>query len=130
MDFLICPDCNETVTLTTFKEERIANSVDPVVKKCKYFCAFLNGVAENGLHDADCKTCYLHEIQSGIITCKNGHPFPIVDYVPRMLPDAFYGLDSFVEDYKHLLPMEQIEKRMEDREVGRFISPPTSRNLY
>ena len=126
MDFLICPDCGETVTLTTFKEERVANSGDPVVKKCKYFCAFQKGVTGNGLHDADCKTCYLHEIQAGIITCKNGHPFPIVDYVPRMLPDAFYGLDSFIEDYKHLLPMEQIEKRMEDREVGRFIKTQKS----
>jgi SAM-dependent methyltransferase/uncharacterized protein YbaR (Trm112 family) len=122
MDFLVCPDCGEAVTLTTFKEERLADSGNPALKKCKHFCAFRNSVAGNGTHDSDCRTCYLHEIQSGIIACKKGHPFPIVDYIPRMLPDAFYGLDSFIKDYQHLLPMEQIEERMKDREVSKFIS--------
>lgn len=121
MDFLVCPDCSEAVTLTTFKEEQIADAGNPAVKKCKHFCAFQNGVSHDGTHDGDCRTCYLHEIQSGVIVCKNGHPFPIVDYIPRMLPDAFYGLDSFIEEYKHLLPMERIEKRMRDKEVSGFI---------
>jgi len=121
MDFLICPDCGEALTLTTFQEERIADFGDPAVKKCKHVCAFRNGVVEKGTHDGDCRTCYLYEIQSGTIACKNGHLFPIVDYIPRMLPDAFYDLESFIEDYKHLLPMEQIEKRMKDREVSSFI---------
>jgi SAM-dependent methyltransferase len=121
MDFLLCPDCGEALTLTTFQEERISDSGNPGVKKCKHFCAFRNAVTENGSHDYDCRTCYLHEIRSGIIVCNNGHPFPIVDSIPRMLPDAFYGLDNFIEGYRHRLPMEQIEKRMKDREVSSFI---------
>jgi len=121
MDFLVCPNCGEAVTLTTFQEERIADDGNPAVRKCKHGCAFRNGVAGDGTRASDCRTCYLHEIQSGIIACKNGHPFPVVDYIPRMLPDAFNGLDTFIGRYKHLLPMEQIAKRMGDREVSRFI---------
>ena len=122
MDFLVCPDCGEAVTLSTFQEERIAGALNPALRKCKHGCAFRNGAAGEGTRASDCRTCYLHEIQSGIIACKNGHPFPIVDYIPRMLPDAFYGLDSFIEEFRHLLPMEQIAKRMRDRAMSRFIS--------
>ena len=120
MDFLVCPDCGGSLTLTAFKEKRITGTGIRSVKSCAHFCAFKNRAAEPGADNGDCRECYLHEIQSGSITCKNGHLFPILDCIPRMLPDAFNGLDSFIEDNRHLLPMELIEKRRRERDLGGF----------
>jgi SAM-dependent methyltransferase len=38
-----------------------------------------------------------------------------------MLPDAFYGLEKFLDEYKHLLPIEKIKERMKGTAVRMFI---------
>ena len=120
LDLLVCPDCGKEFKLNVFKEEQVTYDMQMVLKECSHFCALQNCVkGENG-NGFDCKDCYLREIESGIIRCENDHIFPIVDYIPRMLPDAFCNLDGFLREYKHLLSMEKVEKIIEGKEVNKF----------
>ena len=120
LDFLVCPDCGEELNLNVFKEERLEYSSPTAVKSCKHLCA-LRGCREREKIDAvNCNDCCQLEIKEGLLECKHDHFYPIIDYIPRMLPDAFYGLDNFLDEYKYLLPVEKIKKRMEGMESKKF----------
>ena len=122
LDFLVCPDCGEELILKVFKEERVEYSLPIVVKSCNYNCVLKNVWLKKEKRDGiDCNDCYQREIKEGVLECAHDHIFPIVDYIPRMLPDAFSDLDGFLHEYKTLLPMEKIERRMAGEEVRKFI---------
>ncbi len=121
LDYLVCPNCGEELKLKVFKEEQVVCVVAGVVKACNHSCALkqcIKGKQNNGI---DCNECCQFEIKEGVLECKHEHIFPIVDYIPRMLPDAFYAQNGFLDKYEHLLPMEKIEERMKKAEVEKFI---------
>jgi len=121
LDFLVCPDCGEELNLNVFKEERIEYSLPIVVKSCNHLCALKDYLRKGESEGIDCKECCRFEIKEGVLQCKRDHIFPIVNYIPRMLPDAFCGLDNYLEEYKQLLPIDKIEKRIEGKETRKFI---------
>lgn len=121
LDFLLCPDCGEELILKVFKEECVEYSSPVVTKSCEHSCSFKDCLKKEVGNGIDCSHCCQIEIKEGVLKCEHGHIFPIVDYIPRMLPDAFYALNSFLEEYKHLLPVENIKRRMKRTEVEKFI---------
>lgn len=118
LDFLVCPDCGEALKATIFKEERIAYEGNVSVQKCHHSCAIQN----SGQKKSDCATCCMSEIESGIVMCSQGHLFPIVDYIPRMLPDAFCGLERFIDTYADHLPLQKIQHMIKSKKMGSFIN--------
>jgi len=121
LDYVVCPDCGEELKLKVFKEERVENVVIGDVKNCNHSCALKQCVKEEQNNGIDCNECCRLEIKEGVLECKNGHIFPIADHIPRMLPDAFYALNDFLEKYKHHLFVEKIERRMKGVETRKFI---------
>jgi uncharacterized protein YbaR (Trm112 family) len=60
--------------------------------KCSSFCAFKNGrVQEVGATPADCTNCYSREILEGELVSDAGSRYPIVNGIPRMVPDHVRG---------------------------------------
>lgn len=121
LNYLACPDCGEKLKLQVFKEERIDQAIAETVKACDRFCSFKLCVKGKQINDVDCKECCRFEIKEGVLGCKGGHLFPIVDYIPRMLPDAFFAHHGFLNKYQHLLPMGKIEKRINKARVGEIM---------
>ena len=121
LDFLVCPDCSGELNLNVFKEERVEYSSPMVVKACNHSCALKDYLRKGESEEIDCNDCCRFEIKEGVLQCKHDHIFPIVNYIPKMLPDAFCDLEMFLDEYKHLLPMERIKERVEGKEVGKFI---------
>ena len=117
LDFLVCPDCGEELKATIFKEIQVAQEGSVPATKCHYSC----GLQDSGKEKSDCTNCYSYEIESGILVCSLGHIFPIVDYIPRMLPDAFFGLENFISQYADRLPLQQIQGIIKSEEMGGFV---------
>lgn len=120
LDFLVCPDCGEELNLNVFKEERVECSLPKVVKKCTHYCALKDSLEKGKSEGIDCKDCCCIEIKEGVLECKEDHIFPIADYIPRMLPDAFCKLDDFLRKYNDDLPVEKIKKKIEGIETRKF----------
>lgn len=120
LDFLLCPDCSQEMNLKVFKEEKVNYSMPTAVKACTQYCALKHCLKEARTDAVDCSNCCQLEIKEGVLECKNNHVFPVVDYIPRMLPDAFCSLGRFLDEYKHFLPVEMIKNRMEGMEVKKF----------
>ena len=118
LDFLICPECGEDFKLKVFKEEQVATHVPVTAKPCKHSCIFKEFVQQE---KADCNLCYQIEIKEGILECPQSHIFPIVDYIPRMLPDAFLTFKNSMDEYTHLLPMAEIEKKIKGKDIRNFL---------
>jgi len=121
LDFLACPDCGEELNLEVFKQERVECFPTIEVKTCNHSCVYKDCLRKGESEVIDCNDCCRIEIKEGVLECKYDHIFPIVNYIPRMLPDAFCGLDSYLEEYKQLLPIDKIEKRIEGKETRKFV---------
>ena len=121
LDYLVCPECGDKLRIKVFKEERVEYSLPQVVKTCNHYCAYKHHWEKEKTTEVDCNGCYQIEIKEGLLECERDHLFPIVEYIPRMLPDAFYGLENFLDEYKHLLPIEKIKERMKGTAVRKFI---------
>ena len=118
LDFLVCPDCGGDLKATVFKEQQIAWAVNGLAKKCRYSC----WLKESGKEISDCARCYTLEIETGILGCTRNHVYPIIGHIPRMLPDAFYGLDSFIDEFKDRLPIGEIRTAIARKETRSFAS--------
>ena len=116
LSFLACPDCGRELKVTVFKEKQVACDVNAPTAKCGTSC----WLKESGKEISDCLSCYSLEIEAGILVCNSDHIFPIVGSIPRMLPDAFYGLDSFIDVFKDHLPLQKIQTAIEGKETRTF----------
>jgi SAM-dependent methyltransferase len=118
LDFLVCPDCGGALKSTVFKEMQVALEGSVPAARCRHSC----GLEDSGKEKSDCASCYSYEIESGMLVCSLGHIFPIVDYIPRMLPDAFCGLENFINEFEDRLPFDKIRKVIEGKEIKTFAS--------
>jgi ubiquinone/menaquinone biosynthesis C-methylase UbiE/uncharacterized protein YbaR (Trm112 family) len=87
--------------------------------KCKSFCAFKNGrVPEVGVTPADCAKCYSREILEGELVSDAGSRYPIVNGIPRMVPDDVRG---FLEKNKATFSLEWKMFKFGERNWGQSI---------
>ncbi|TNF54425.1 methyltransferase domain-containing protein [bacterium] len=116
LDFLACPDCGGELRVTVFKEKQVACGVSAPAVKCRHSC----WLEDSGKEMSDCSRCYSFEIETGILVCTRDHIFPIIGHIPRMLPDAFCGLENFIDEFKDRLPLREIQKAIDGREIRTF----------
>ena len=116
LDFLACPDCGETLQVTVFKEMQAVHGGGVPAAPCNYTC----GLENSGKKVSDCSGCYSLEIEAGILVCTRGHIFPIAGHIPRMLPDAFYGLENFIDEFRDHLPLGEIQKAIDGKAIKTF----------
>ncbi|WP_054845182.1 Trm112 family protein [Sulfuracidifex tepidarius] len=105
MDVLACPICkNFPLKLKVFSEKEVERMIEGNKPLCELYCSFKD-VAVKSLENAPCEECIRKEIVEGIIVCeKCGRWYPIVDEIPRMLPD---GLRKKNDDIKFLREHEK-----------------------
>jgi SAM-dependent methyltransferase len=116
LDFLACPDCGGKLEATVFREKQIACDVNGHVTQCRHSC----WLKESGKEMSDCASCCSLEIETGVLVCTQDHIYPIIGNIPRMLPDAFYGLDSFIDEFKDRLPVREIQTAIGRKETRSF----------
>lgn len=116
LDYLACPDCGGELRVTVFKEMQVIHEDKVPVARCKYSCA----QQRSGKKMSDCSSCYSFEIEEGMLECTGNHVFPIVGSIPRMLPDAFCGLENFIHEFKDGLPLWEIKTAIDGEETRTF----------
>jgi len=85
LDLLCCPSCKGDVTVEDFQTSQRQPLGSMTGKRCQDRCAYV----EAGLSkEPDCLACSKVEIREGLVSCnKCGKKYPIIDGVPRFLPD-------------------------------------------
>ncbi len=111
LDILACPYCkDEGFPLKLYViEERIYKersvSSEPL---CELYCGFKSSFIRNLKSKPPCHECIKHEVVVGVLHCpKCGRWYPVVDEIPRMLPDEYRNPQEemeFLRRYYELLP--------------------------
>jgi len=110
MDILACPMCKHfPLELYVLKENyyekrELGEREKPV---CELYCGYLRkNVSE--LKEPPCDECFKREVGEGVLYCPScGRWYPIVEEIPRMLPDELRnGKEDleFLSKYKDKLP--------------------------
>lgn len=115
LDLMSCPECNKPFAISVFsKKEREYSKEDNKnrLKKCETYCAFSHCKLEmNQSENIDCNSCQKIEIEEGILICNACKKwFPIIGFIPRIIPKTIEEHPDFFKKYKERLPEELINK--------------------
>lgn len=114
MDLLACPICKhfplQLIVISQKKVERSLNENKPL---CEIYCAFKQ-INVKDLQNPPCEECVTFEIENGVLYCPScGRWYPIIDEIPRMLPDKLRKKEedlNFLKRNKDKLPSKITEK--------------------
>lgn len=89
MDLLACPICKHfPLELHVFETRRIEPLEDLKTRRCELYCGYRGSLIEELSGEPPCDECWGVEIVNGILFCEGcGRWYPIIDEIPRMLPD-------------------------------------------
>jgi len=101
VDLLACPICKHfPLRLHVFETRRIEILKDLKPRRCELYCGYRGSPIEELGEEPPCDECWGVEIVNGILFCEEcGRWYPIIDEIPRMLPD---DLRDRNEDVKFL----------------------------
>ncbi|BCS92202.1 Trm112 family protein [Metallosphaera javensis (ex Sakai et al. 2022)] len=114
MDILACPMCKHFhLDLYVFQEKdypkREPNGQPPL---CEIYCAYKNADVKS-LESPPCGECIKKEVVEGLLVCPSCNRwYPIIDEIPRMLPDKLRKRESdleFLEKYRSKIPQKVLE---------------------
>ncbi|MDW7977680.1 MAG: Trm112 family protein [Candidatus Caldarchaeum sp.] len=118
MDILACPMCRSFPLKLSVFEHRDIHRPDKV-RKCELYCGFHRGFVKD-LAETECVRCYGFEVGSGLLECSScGRWYPIVDDIPRMLPDDLRDRKlerKFVEKWQGRLPERVVAEVSQTRQ--------------
>jgi uncharacterized protein YbaR (Trm112 family) len=88
MDLLACPICKHfPLRLIVISESRVERKTEEPKPLCELYCGFKATKIE-GMEAPPCDDCYKIEIDQGVLFCESCKRwYPIIDQIPRMLPD-------------------------------------------
>ena len=113
MDLLACPICkNYPLKLYVIKKEKGTGETREIKTRCELYCAYHN-IKLPTEKRIDCAECQKIEILEGVIQCqKCGRWYPIIEGIPRMLPDKMRNKEDlkFLEKYRDKLPDEIVKQ--------------------
>lgn len=106
LDLLRCPDCNNILELYSLKENKELTGINGPINSlgCREYCG-LKGVLLNHetitipMKALNCRECYRAEIIDGLLECKCGKAFPIMDGVPRFIGNLPSLLTAIAHKY-------------------------------
>ncbi len=126
MDIAACPMCKHFPLELYVIEEKEYPEREEQIKKllerfkpplCELYCYYLQvpiGKPVKEVKEPPCAECLKKEVVTGVIYCPNcGRWYPIIDEIPRMLPDNLRKKDEdlkFLRKYADRLP-DKIVKR-------------------
>lgn len=116
MDLLACPICKTfPLKLYIFNKEKTERELDKNEKKplCELYCSYLDKNIKELKELPPCEMCMKEEIVEGLLYCpKCGRWYPIIDEIPRLLPDNLRKEKEdleFLKKHINEVPKEIIE---------------------
>ncbi len=116
LDILACPMCkNFPLELRVFEEKTYDRRIEGLEKPyCELYCGLNKEYIKNLSETPSCDECIKREVVAGILYCRKcGRWYPIIDEIPRMLPDNLRRENEdkkFLEKYKDQIPVDILEK--------------------
>ncbi len=117
MDLLACPICKSfPLKLYIFSKKQTERELSKDEKKplCELYCAYYDKNLSELKEIPPCEICIKDEIVEGLLYCeKCGRWYPIIDEIPRMLPDSLrIEKDDieFLRKHKNDIPRNILEK--------------------
>ncbi|MEM1983413.1 MAG: Trm112 family protein [Sulfolobales archaeon] len=114
INIIACPMCkNFPLKLIVFSEKTYQRT--PMVEKpfCDLFCG-LKGHYVKDVKETPCDECLKVEVVEGILVCEKClRWYPIIDEIPRMLPDDLRKAAdevSFLKKFSDKIPKEVLEE--------------------
>jgi len=89
MDVLACPMCKRfPLELIVLTEKTLEGVEAPKGFKCSEYCGLKRSFMKELAEEPDCQRCFTLEVVEGVLYCPDcGRWYPIIDEIPRMLPD-------------------------------------------
>ncbi len=108
LNILACPICKHfPLELYVIERKRYERDVKVEIPACDLYCGF-KGKYVKELKEHECIECLKYEVVTGVLYCPNcGRWYPIIDEIPRMLPDNYRSRSedlNFLKKYRDELP--------------------------
>jgi SAM-dependent methyltransferase/uncharacterized protein YbaR (Trm112 family) len=89
LDWIVCPQCGERPRLAVFGEEKVPLPGPVRTPACSSYCARHDVPRPQEIEPPpDCASCFREEVLAGALSCVCGGTYPIVDGIPRLVPNA------------------------------------------
>ncbi|AEB95950.1 MAG: Trm112 family protein [Metallosphaera sp.] len=113
MDILACPMCKHFhLDLYVFQEKEYQKrEPNEKIPLCEIYCSYKN-VEVKEMANPPCFECIKKEIVEGLLVCPSCNRwYPIIDEIPRMLPDKLRKKDDldFLRKYKDKIPQKVLD---------------------
>jgi len=114
LNIIACPMCrNFPLKLVVFSEKTYQRNVNVEKPFCDLYCGLKSSYIKD-LTEVPCEECLKIEVVDGILICdKCMRWYPIIDEIPRMLPDDLRKRDedlTFLRKYLDRVPHEIAER--------------------
>ena len=88
MDVLACPMCKRfPLELLVLSEQELEVEA-PEGFRCELYCGLQRAFLKELASEPDCRACFKREVVEGVLYCPGcGRWYPIIDEIPRLLPD-------------------------------------------
>ena len=112
LDLLACPICKHfPLVYYVFSEREVERSIGDQKKPlCELYCAYKKVNVKEAKEELPCEECFRKEIVDGLLYCPQCKRwYPIIDEIPRMLPDKLRKESEdveFLKKYKDKIPKE------------------------
>jgi len=109
LNLLACPHCKyfplELYVIEIKEYDRKLPTEPPL---CDLYCGYLNKYLRDIQEEPPCRECIKKEIVTAVIYCsKCGRWYPVIDEIPRMLPDHYRNKAedlNFLKKYTDSIP--------------------------
>jgi uncharacterized protein YbaR (Trm112 family) len=121
LDLLACPMCRHfPLTLVVFKERREEDARLPGEPPlCEEYCGYMGRRIKELEENPPCGECIKHDVEEGLLFCPAcGRWYPIMNGIPRMLPDDLRPekeFEEFLEKHWDQIP-EDIRSRIRGKQ--------------
>jgi len=107
IDILICPLCGSSFEVNIFQEKENSSTINTQHIRCQDHCHYQNLPLSSNtkvFNSRKCTECYTKEIIDGMLQCNQCNvKYPIIDGIPRILPNILKDNPDFLKKYKGLL---------------------------
>lgn len=106
LNYLACPYCKDRgfpLEIIVFEvKEYSGRSIQGVEKPlCDLYCGFMGKFIKDLGSAHICDKCIRYEVVEGILYCRScGRWYPIINEIPRLLPDHYRSRDEDIEFLK------------------------------